>query len=339
MIRIDGSDGGGQLLRTALALSVVTGEAFEMTSIRASRPTPGLKPQHLACVSVAEAVSEASVEGAKEGSSKLRFSPTTVRSEPIHVDVGTAGSTTLVCETVLPVAVALDDPLELTVTGGTDVRWSPPVDYLRYVKRPLCSAFGVEFDLDVRRRGFYPAGGGRVVMTIHPADPTGLAFDSARDPISALDCYSVASESLRSGNVAHRQIEGVKNALAETDVEVPLMSSATYAESTSSGTVVVLVARAGESVVGFNAYGEKGMPAERVGAQAVGQFRDWAASDVPLDRYMADQLLVWVALAGGGISVPVVTNHVRTNIDVIRAFGFDVRLRERATGAVVERVE
>ncbi|WP_410765732.1 RNA 3'-terminal phosphate cyclase [Haloferax sp. DFSO60] len=339
MIRIDGAEGGGQLLRTALALSVVTGEPFEMTAIRATRPSPGLKAQHLACVSVAEAVSDSRVEGAKQGSSKLRFTPNTVRPDPIDVDVGTAGSTTLVCETLLPVAVALEEPLQLTVTGGTDVRWSPPVDYLQYVKRPLCGKFGVEFDIDVRRRGFYPAGGGRLSMTVYPADSTPLDFASARDPVSELTCYSVASESLRSANVAHRQLSGVTDALAESGIEAPVTTSATYAKSSSPGTVVVLVAHAGEAIAGFNAYGEKGVPAERVGAKTVQQFRDWMASDAPLDRYMADQLLVWVALVGGRISVPEVTNHVRTNIEVIRAFGFDVTLREAPTGAVVERVE
>ncbi|QIB77028.1 RNA 3'-terminal phosphate cyclase [Haloferax volcanii] len=347
MRRLDGRNGGGQPLRTALALSLVTGESFEMTNVRGNRSTPGLKAQHVACVSVAAAVSNAAVEGGEVGSSTLRFSPDSVRTDPVEVAVGTAGSATLVCETVLPAAVALDDPLSLTVTGGTDVRWSPPADYLRYVKRPLCSAFGVEFGVSVPRRGFYPAAGGRLSLRIEPAEPTPLALDRRADP-DELRVYSVESGSLAAAAVADRQVEGVRDALAEAGVELPVHAAVSSVESDSPGSVVVAVARGedderagdgSESVVaGFDAYGERGTPAEAVGSRAAASFLDWLGGDAPVDRHMADQLLVWVALAGGRLRIPAVTDHVRTNLDVIRAFGYDVTLLagDDSDGAVVE---
>ncbi|WP_416838557.1 RNA 3'-terminal phosphate cyclase [Haloferax sp. DFSO52] len=338
MLRLDGGAGGGQLVRTALSLSLVTGEAFEMENIRGNRSTPGLKAQHVACVSVAESVANAEVVGGNDGASTLQFEPGSVSSDPVSVSVGTAGSTTLVSETLLPVAVAIDRPLTLTVSGGTDVRWSPPADYLRYVKRPLCSTFGVTFDVDVRRRGFYPAGGGRLAVRIDPADPASLDVLD-RPSLDGLHVYSVASDALSDASVADRQVEGVRTALAAEGVEAPLRASVTYAESTSPGTAVVLVARCGDTVAGFDAYGERGVPAEDVGAQAVDAFTDWYRGDAPVDRHMADQLLVWVALAGGRVRIPAVTEHVRTNLDVIRAFGYDIKVRETDVGAVVELVE
>ncbi|KAB1197336.1 MULTISPECIES: RNA 3'-terminal phosphate cyclase [Haloferax] len=338
MLRLDGDAGGGQLVRTALSLSLVTGESFEMENIRGNRSTPGLKAQHVACVSVAESVANADVDGGSEGSSTLQFDPESVTSDPVSVSVGTAGSTTLVSETLLPVAVAIDDPLTLTVTGGTDVRWSPPADYLRYVKRPLCSAFGVSFDVDVLRRGFYPAGGGRLAVRIDPAKPTPVDL-LGRPPLDGIDVYSVASEALADASVADRQVEGVRTALAAEGVETPVRASVAYDESTSPGTAVVLAARCGDVVAGFDAYGERGVRAEEVGAQAVDAFADWYRTDAPVDRHMADQLLVWVALAGGRVRIPAVTEHVRTNLDVIRAFGYDIDVRETDGGAVVERVE
>ncbi|MFK8211986.1 RNA 3'-terminal phosphate cyclase [Haloferax volcanii] len=346
MRRLDGRNGGGQPLRTALALSLVTGESFEMTNVRGNRSTPGLKAQHVACVSVAAAVSNAAVDGGEVGSSTLRFSPGDVRADPVEVAVGTAGSATLVCETLLPAAVALDDPISLAVTGGTDVRWSPPADYLRYVKRPLCSAFGVEFGVSVPRRGFYPAGGGTLSLRIEPAEPAPFQRTRRADP-DELRVYSVESDSLADAAVADRQVEGVRDALAEAGVELPVHAAVSSVESDSPGSVVVVVARGeddesagdgSESVVaGFDATGERGTPAEAVGSRAAASFLDWLGGDAPVDRHMADQLLVWVALAGGRVRIPAVTDHVRTNLDVIRAFGYDVTLQagDDSDGAVV----
>ncbi|AFK18129.1 RNA 3'-terminal phosphate cyclase [Haloferax mediterranei ATCC 33500] len=338
MHRLDGAAGGGQLLRTALSLSLVTGESFEMDNIRGNRSTPGLRPQHVACVSVAGSVANADVDGEYEGSSRLQFSPDGIRADPVEASVGTAGSTTLVCETLLPVAVALDDPLSLTVTGGTDVRWSPPTDYLRHVKRPLCSTFGVDFDVNVSRRGFYPAGGGKLAVRINPAKPKSL--DLLHCPqLDEIHVYSVASEALSDASVGERQVEGVRDALAGADIEAPVRSSVSAVESTSPGTAVVVVARSGDIVAGFDAYGERGVPAEAVGEKAAESFLDWYRGDAPVDHHMADQLLVWVALVGGRVRIPEVTEHVRTNLDVIRAFGYEVDVRDEGESAVVERVE
>jgi RNA 3'-terminal phosphate cyclase (ATP) len=151
--------------------------------------------------------------------------------------------------------------------------------------------------------------------------------------------YSVASETLTEASVAERQVAGVRDALTDAGVETPIRQTATYAESTSPGTAIVLVATCGEAVAGFDAYGERGVPAERVGARAAESFSDWYRGNAPVDRHMADQLLVWVALAGGRVRIPTLTDHVRTNLDVIRAFGYEIDVFEDEDGVVVERVE
>ncbi|WP_380674314.1 RNA 3'-terminal phosphate cyclase [Salinigranum sp. GCM10025319] len=165
---LDGSDGGGQLLRTALTLACLSERAFEMTGIRADRPTSGVRPQHLACVEAAATLTEATVEGDAVGSETLTFRPTRPPKGDTSVDVGTAGSVALVFDTVLPLAVGLDAPVSVTATGGTDVKWAPTFDYLRRVKLPLLARYGLAAAVDLHRRGFYPVGGGEATLHVAP---------------------------------------------------------------------------------------------------------------------------------------------------------------------------
>jgi RNA 3'-terminal phosphate cyclase (ATP) len=341
MLELDGSAGGGQQLRTALSLSLVTGEGFRMTDVRANRPDPGLKHQHRGAVRLAGEIGDAEVVGDDIGADTVEFVPETVASDPVEIDLQTAGSVTLLCDVVLPLAVALDESLPVTAHGGTDVAWSPTADYLRYAKLPLLADHGLDADLAVARRGFYPAGGGEATLTVHPSDPE--SFDlTERGPVDSVRVYSVASESLADPEVAERQadaaVETLDEALPATTVREAKVE---YSGTASPGSAITVVADCAAGRAGFDALGEKGVPAEQIAARAVEPLLDWldaSAADAPappVDTHLADQLLVPLALAGGEVRVPRVTEHVRTNCETIRAFGVDVTVEEFGDGSAV----
>ncbi|MGM0590363.1 MAG: RNA 3'-terminal phosphate cyclase [Halobacteriota archaeon] len=336
MLELDGSAGGGQLLRTALTLSVVDGQSFRMTNVRGNRSTPGLRPQHLAAVRLAAALSQASVDGASPESTTLTFRPNEVVGGTFDADIGTAGSITLLLDTVLPVAGRLDDPVTVRATGGTDVRWSPPLDYLRRVKLPLLDGVGLDSTLTLTRRGFYPAGGGEVTLELAPSSPTPLDFVE-RGELGSVSIYSTASESLRGQRVAERQAERAETLCAETtDAESPpITSTATYHDTSSAGSALVVAADYDRTLVGFDGLGERGVSSETVAERVVSRFESWRAGPGAVDPHMGDQLLVLLALVGGTVWIPRVTDHVETNLSLIRAFGYDVALDDHDDGGAI----
>lgn len=333
MLEIDGGEGGGQVLRTALGLSMITGTAVRLTDVRGSRSTPGLRPQHLASVRVAAEVSAAAVEGAAVGETELTFRPGTVTGGSYERDVGTAGSVPLVFDTLVPLATTLDEPLELTATGGTDVKWSPSTAYYRRVKLPLLSQYGLDADVTLHRSGFYPAGGGRATLRVAPSTPS--AFDlTDRDGLHAVSVYSKASESLEESDVARRQATAAADRLDELDVPHDI-ADVSSVPSTSPGSALLLRATYGGSLVGFDALGERGTSSEAVAEAATTAFETFRTTTAAVDEHLADQLLVFLALGGGQVRIPRITGHVRTNFDVIRAFGFELALDESSGGTAV----
>lgn len=351
MLELDGGDGGGQLVRTALSLAAVTGEGFRMENVRGGRSEPGLRPQHLAAVRAVAAACDATVEGAEPGAETLTVRPGDLGGGTVAVDVGTAGSLTLVFDALLPVATALEGPLSLAATGGTDVKWSPPVDYYRRVKLPLLRERGFAAAVDVDRRGFYPAGGGAATLRLYPTSPPPLAATDRGD-LRGWRVYSVASTDLADGSVAERQAEAAAERLAAgggedvaTDGDaaadgeadgVPVVErTVTYADAASPGSAVVVRADCGATTAGFDALGERGRPAEAVGRAAADAALDFAAGGGAVDRHMADQVVVLLALVGGRVRVPALTDHVATNLEVVSAFGFDVAVEETDDGPVL----
>jgi RNA 3'-terminal phosphate cyclase (ATP) len=345
MLELDGAAGGGQQLRTALSLSLVTGEGFRMTDVRANRPDPGLKHQHRGAVRLAAEIGDAAVVGDELGATEVEFVPGTVASDPVEIDLQTAGSVTLLCDVVLPLAVALDESLPVTAHGGTNVAWSPTADFLRHAKLPLLADHGLDADLSVARRGFYPAGGGEATLTVHPSDLEPLDL-TERGPVDAVSVHSVASESLADPEVAERQadaaVETLTEALPGVTVREPVVG---YDETASPGSAVTVVADCRPGRAGFDALGEKGVPAEEIAERAVEPLLDWLdggedgdAPIPPVDTHLADQLLVPLALAGGSLRVPRVTAHVRTNCETIRAFGVAVTVEESDDGSAVVSV-
>lgn len=328
MLELDGSEGGGQLVRTALACAALTGEPFRMTDVRGARPNPGLRPQHLAAVRAVTAVCDAEVTGATEGSESLSFAPGPLAGGEYEVAVGTAGSVPLVFDAVLPVAYALADPLELRATGGTDVKWAPTADHYRQVKLPFVRRTGLVAGITLERRGFYPAGGGRATLSLAPSAPRELELED-RGSLESVSVSSVASRSLEDRDVAERQADAAVEAV---DVSVPVESTVEYAKSTSPGSVVLVRAEYGDSLAGFDSLGERGRPAEAVGEAAASAFGQFDAGEAAVDEHTADQLMLPLAVAGGHVTVPRVTDHVATSAEVIRAFGADVRVVETGDG-------
>lgn len=333
MLELDGSDGGGQLLRTALSLAALTGTPFEMTGIRGARPEPGLRPQHLTAVETLAAVTDADVDGAEPGAEELTFEPTALRGGEYEAAIGTAGSLTLLFDAVLPLAVELDEPLALSATGGTDVKWSPPMDYHRRVKLPLLGRHGLHATVDLRRRGFYPEGGGEATLWLAPSTLAAASLTDRGDPAGAR-VYSVSSEDLADADVAERQADEAARLLSEAGVEV-MERSRTDAAADSAGTALVVRLDFERSVAGFDALGEPGKPAEDVAADAVDAALSFRETGAAVDRHLADQLLVPLALAGGEVAIPRVTDHVETSLELVRAFGHDVAVDSGADGAVL----
>lgn len=320
MIRIDGAvgEGGGQVLRTALTLSLLTRKPFEIVHIRAGRRKPGMMPQHLQAVGAAAAVGEAGVEGACSGSRSLVFAPTSLRPGRYRFDIGTAGSTSLVLQTVLlPLAFAGGES-SLEITGGTHVAWSPCYHYLQLHWLPYLREMGLEAELELVRAGFYPSGGGRVAARIRASSTmSGLSLVS-RGPLQRILCLSVAANLAssvveRQSQWALQRLDGLTKAIEVRNLFLP---------APGKGTMLLLLAEFAQTRCCYYALGERGKPAERVADEAVDAFLAFLQGSGAVDEYLADQLLLPLALAGEDSEMHTcrVTQHLLTNAEVIRKF-------------------
>lgn len=329
MIEIDGSTAGGQVLRTAVTMSILSGETVEISAVRGNRTEPGLKAQHLAAVETAAAVCDASVDGASLGSETVRFDPGEPTGGTYEATVGTAGSLTLVFDTLLPVAVALDEPLSLAATGGTDVAWSPPMAFYREVKLPLLREYGLAAVVEHERTGFYPAGGGRATLRLWPSELSPIDLSSVDRPESNASAteddvtaavFSTASTDLADADVAQRQADAVVEGLADQGIETTRRETRhDQTENPGSSLVAHLIADGVRA--GFSAYGEPGKPAEEVGGDVVDEVAAFTESGAGVDRHLGDQLLVFLALAGGSVTIARSTDHIESSLAVLDAFG------------------
>lgn len=326
MLELDGGDAGGGYLRTALALSVLTGRAVHIESVRGGRPEPGLKPQHAAAVEAVATVCDATVTGTDVGSETVAFEPEGQPCGSASVDIGTAGSVTLVFDTVVPLALCADAPIELCATGGTDVAWSPPLTTFRRVKLPFLRRLGVPVAVDTSRRGFYPVGGGTATLTLAPADLDPLALAERGAP-EGLRVHSVASAGLADAGVAERQAAVAVDRLEAADRTVH-KRTVSYVESDSPGSVCTLRADYDTGVAGLDALGEKGESAEEVGRKPVDALDSFEETGAAVDQHLSDQLLPFLAVVGGVVTVPAVTDHVASGVDLLSRFGCDVAVEE-----------
>ena len=333
MLSIDGSmgEGGGQVLRSTVALSAVTGRDCRVYNIRAGRRNPGIRPQHQAAIKAVASLCNASVEGLVVGSSEILFSPGKIRSGRFNVDVGTAGSLSLVLQALMVPAFHAPGKVEFSLRGGTDVRWSPPIDYLHYVFSPLLKRFGFIFSLSLEHRGFYPKGGGQVAVTVHPSKPERIMLVD-RGSIESIQGHSIAHKELRDRRVADRQAGSSRKTLFDYlskkgyrgDIEL----SREYVDSPSLGSSLLLYAVTSNSILGSDSLGGIGKRSEEVGCEAADGLINELESDAALDCFMADQIIPYLALAGGEVSVSQVSGHCETNVEVVNRFGFDLRIRD-----------
>ncbi len=320
IVHIDGSrgEGGGQVLRTALALSVLSGRPFRMTGIRARRSNPGLAPQHLQAVRAFCQLSQASCRGDKQGSRELDFEPGPVRSGSYAVDIGTAGSVTLVLQALaLPLALA-EGASEISLRGGTHVPWSPPFNYIESCWLPFMTRIGVRMEIELERAGFYPKGGGQVSVRIRGGSRLRPLSLIERGELRAIEIVSAAAR--LPTHVQQRQAgrarAGVQAAGVAPAVQLVEMKAA------SPGSVVAVTGVFDKTRVVASALGARGKSAEKVGQEAAAAFRFYFDRPGAVDEYLADQMVLPLALAEGASEITTVrmTQHLRTHVEVIRAF-------------------
>ena len=324
MMEIDGSvgEGGGQILRTSLALSMCTGQPFTLARIRARRAKPGLMRQHLTCVQAAAAVSGATVQGAALGSATLVFEPGAVKSGDYAFSVGTAGSCTLVLQTLWPALMLADAPSRLKLAGGTHNPMAPPFHFVERCYAPLLRRLGAGSELALRRLGFYPAGGGEIDVTIHPAADTLRPFDLLErgDRVEAFaECLAPALP----GAVARRELDALARALAWTpeQLRVPVVR-----QNEGPGNALMVTLSHANVCELFTQFGEKGVTSEQVAQALAREVRDYESSTAALGPHLADQWALPLALAvwrrGGeaAYTCTELTDHATTNFAMITRF-------------------
>lgn len=325
-IVIDGAagEGGGQILRSALALAAVSGRAVVIDGIRARRRKPGLMRQHLTAARAVAEVCGGALEGDELGARRLRFVPGAVRGGEYRFAVATAGSACLVFQTVLWPLLAADAPSRVVFEGGTHNPMAPPFDFLARVFVPVLARMGVAMSLRLERPGFYPAGGGRFAVELQPGPLRPLElFDAG--PVRAVRARALVAN-LASG-IGRRELAEVR-AVLDWPEQACWVERAD--EAAGTGNVLLLeLEREGvsELVCGF---GERGKPAERVAREAAAEVQVYLACGAPVGEHLADQLVIPMALAGGGgFCTGALSSHARTNIEVVRRFvPVDVRVDE-----------
>jgi len=331
MIEIDGSygEGGGQVLRTAIAMSAVTQQPTRIVNIRSRRPNPGLAPSHIVSVEAVAQIADAEVDGLLPGSKEVVFRPRQLTGGDFEFDVGTAGSISLVLQACLIPAILSRRSVKLDIKGGTDVRWSPPIDYVRLVNLQILSMMGVSCDLEVLSRGFYPEGGGHVAVEVSPAPRL--------DPLQLTSTGNVLSI----GGVAFAQnlpehvVSRTKHAAMKSLVDMPSVRvESDLRKGHSTGAGIVLAARCENAILGESMLGERGIRAERLGEDCASSLIETIRSGATVDEHMLDQILPYLALADGQsiVLAEEITQHAETNMRIIERFlgrRFETERREK----------
>jgi len=320
VIEIDGSqgEGGGQILRSALALSIVTGKAMRIHRIRVRRSKPGLRAQHLKSLEAAAHISAAIVDGAYLDSTNITFEPAALHPGNYRFEIGTAGATSLVLQTIyLPLSFA-DRPSKLSIIGGTHVRWSPCYQYLDWQWAHYLTRCGYRLDLSLERAGFFPQGGGCLQASIHPVGEISSLRLMERGDLRDIRGVSIACNLPQ--HVSERQrkqaLGRLKTLGCGVEIEIDTMSAF------NKGSILCLLAEFENGRACYFGLGERGLPAERVADHAVDQLLAFIESDGCVDQYLADQLLLPLAFAEGAseFRTSQISQHLLTNANVIRAF-------------------
>jgi len=344
LIEISGDllEGGGQIVRTAVALAALAAKDVRITKIRHNRPNPGLQAQHVTAVKALCSICNAETEGLAQGSRELVFQPHGHVGGRFSFDVGTAGSIPLILQALMPSAAFAPSEVQFDLIGGTDVLWSPTIDYVRLVVLPVLELMGYKAVIKVNRRGHYPKGGGKVSVSIQPAHSLKSLRLLERGEAGRVEgishCVKLPS------HVAQRQASAAKEKLRSGGVRDVKIAIETYPPNEdphfgSGSGITLLMPASNGSVIGSDSIGERGKPAERVGEEAATKLLEEIQSKAPVDRHLGDILIPYMAVAEGRseIYVSEVTKHTLTNIKVaelVLGVNFDVQGELKKPGRI-----
>lgn len=335
MIKIDGSfgEGGGQIIRTSLGLSLLTGKSFQIEKIRANRQNPGLQRQHLVAVQAATEIGDADVTGDSLGSRELTFKPKTIQTGEFVFSIGTAGSTSLVLQTILPALINAPQPSKILIEGGTHNPLAPPFEFLQKAFLPLLAKMGVSVEAELLRHGFYPAGGGQVQFTIEPKEKLKPIHLKERGALVSQKAKAVVAN--LPAHIATRELNEMAKSLRwpKDDLETEIV------DSLGQGNYVSIALEFENATEVFTALGKRGKPAEDVARDAAREAKNFLKSDAVVGEHLADQLLLPFALAGrGSFTTDILSGHTNTNIETIKKF-LDIQIRKLQLTDKLWRIE
>ncbi|MGO4322617.1 RNA 3'-terminal phosphate cyclase [Pseudomonas sp. KB_12] len=335
LILIDGTHGGGQVLRTALSLSMITGRAFRMTGIRGKRSRPGLLRQHLTAVRAATEICGARTVGAELNSTAIEFHPASIKSGEYSFAIGTAGSTMLVLQTLLPALLQADGPSTVRITGGTHNPAAPPFEFIQHAWLPLVRRMGAQVELVLLNYGFVPGGGGLVEATIRPSLLKPLELDGGMDPVTIISAGALVSAIPVS--IGNREVDRLS---ARLKIERHDLSVTDLGDRAGPGNAVSITALRAGVIAVFTSIGQERVRAEQIADVAIDEFTAWTQSNTAVENHLADQMMLPMAIAGAGkLTTMRLSNHIRTNAVVIQQFlDIEVRLTQSCDqgGVVVE---
>ena len=322
MIEINGNylEGGGQILRTAVSLSAITGKPCHVFNIRKKRPKPGLKQQHLLGIQALTQLCNGKLEGDFLGSEEIKFFPGQTYRDQVSVNIPTAGSITLVLQTLIPPLLFSSKPTEIIFNGGaTDTFFSPTIDYFRYCLLKILKKMGVRVEIEISKRAYYPEGGAKVKVKVFPGELKKINL-TERGQLKNILAISGASQFLKDKKVAERQLTGVKEILGK--LKLPIQEQIEYYQTQCPGSQVCLLVNFENTILGADNLGKLGKRAEDVGKEAALELLKQQKSNACLDKHLADQILPYLALLNKKFPVTVseITNHCRTNAWVIEKF-------------------
>jgi RNA 3'-phosphate cyclase len=321
MIEIDGSclEGGGQIIRTAVALSAVTKMGVHIFNIRKGREKPGLRPQHLEGIVAAAKMCNAEVEGLQLNSLDVVFIPKTITGGKYLVDTKTAGSVTLILQMLVPISIHSAAPVNLRIKGGTAVPFSPTIEYFQHILCGILAKMGISIFVETKRQGFYPVGGGEIFVKVEPGDLKNIQW-LERGAQQNMDTLSVASRHLKAARVAERMIDGFKKVLPDGKTRLH------YVDAQSPGCFIRSHVHFDYGKIGAEALGKIGKKAEAVGDDAARNLKSEIESGAPIDSWMVDQIIPYMGLATcrthgeSKVKIPKLTKHAETSIWVVKKF-------------------